>query len=204
MKKIMHQDSISAWATNAAQGLAFWIGHRQALYRHYPLSEGALVAEACNLIHANIDEGLELLCECRYTKLISADNKSHKFGSRDRADLVIVQTKPGRGPVGDLSAAVYSVIEVKRAKAGRKLIEEDLRRLWCLKTSNPKVQALLLVISESRRPARFVSENGLAVRGRQKIQGVKGYFCVRRVCKATASFARKESAHYACLIEVLI
>jgi hypothetical protein len=204
MKRIMRQGSIPAWATNAAQGLAFWIGHRQALYRHYPLSEGALIAEACNLIHANLNEGHKSLCECRYTKLIPVNNKSHQFGSRDRADLVVVQTKPGRGSVGDLSAAVSSVIEVKRAVSGKKLIEEDLRRLGYLKTSNPKVQALLLVISESGRPARFVSENGLAVRGRQEIQGVKAYYRVRRVSKATASFARKESAHYACLIEVLI
>jgi hypothetical protein len=43
------------WAERALQGLAFWIGCRHSLYAHYPLSEGALVAEACNLIYANLD-----------------------------------------------------------------------------------------------------------------------------------------------------
>ena len=40
------------WLENALQGLAFWIGHRHSLFNGYPLVEGALVAEACNLIQA--------------------------------------------------------------------------------------------------------------------------------------------------------
>lgn len=204
MKRIKDKDSLPTWATSAAQGLAFWIGHRQALYRHYPLSEGALVAEACNLIHANLDQDQQLLCECPYTELIPQNKKTHPFESRDRVDLVIVQKKSGLGSPGDLSAEVSFVIEVKRAKTGKKLIEKDLQRLGHLKTANPKVRTLLLVISESGRPAQFVSANGLAVRGVRTISGLKASYRVRRVCKATASFARKEAAHYACLIEVLI
>jgi len=38
------------WTQRALQGVAYWMGHRRCLYRDYPLSEGALVAEVCNLI----------------------------------------------------------------------------------------------------------------------------------------------------------
>lgn len=34
---------------DALQGLVFWIGHRHSLFYDYPLTEGALIAEICNL-----------------------------------------------------------------------------------------------------------------------------------------------------------
>jgi hypothetical protein len=51
------------WTQRALQGVAYWMGHRRCLYRDYPLSEGALVAEVCNLIYANLPDHLELHCE---------------------------------------------------------------------------------------------------------------------------------------------
>ena len=37
------------WLEHALQALAFWIGHRHSLFNAYPLTEGALVAEACTM-----------------------------------------------------------------------------------------------------------------------------------------------------------
>jgi hypothetical protein len=46
--------SLPQWIGRTLQGLAFWIGHRHALYHDHQIPEGALVAEACNLIQANL------------------------------------------------------------------------------------------------------------------------------------------------------
>ena len=35
------------WVDRALQGVTYWMGQRRCLYRDYPLSEGALVAEVC-------------------------------------------------------------------------------------------------------------------------------------------------------------
>ena len=59
------------WLEHALQGLAFWIGHRHSLFNRYPLPEGALVAEACNLIEANIPPEIILLPECMYKNLVT-------------------------------------------------------------------------------------------------------------------------------------
>jgi hypothetical protein len=64
------------WLEHALQGLAFWIGHRHSLFRDYPLSEGALVAEACNLIQANLPRELVLMPECVYKNLVKAGTKA--------------------------------------------------------------------------------------------------------------------------------
>ena len=42
-----------SWMEATLQGLAFWIGHRRAFFRHYPLPEEALVAEDCNFLQEN-------------------------------------------------------------------------------------------------------------------------------------------------------
>ena len=79
-----------AWAEEALQGLAFWIGHRHALYRHYPLSEGALVAETCNLIHNHLKGDELLLCEQPYRRLVPRGMEAKGLGAKSRADLVVV------------------------------------------------------------------------------------------------------------------
>lgn len=87
---------LPVWAMQALQGVTYWIGHRRCLYRHYPLAEGALVAEICNLIHANLPDSLTLTCEVQYSKLLPNAPKPEKGGKekqilmqRARADLVI-------------------------------------------------------------------------------------------------------------------
>lgn len=78
-----------AWLEHALQGLAFWIGHRHSLFREYPLPEGALVAEACNLIQANLPADQILLPECMYANLVSNGIIIDGVTNQSRADLVI-------------------------------------------------------------------------------------------------------------------
>lgn len=192
------------WAEQALQGLAFWIGHRHALYRHYPLPEGALVAETCNLIHAHLKSGELLLCEQQYKRLAPRGTVLTTPGGKSRADLVVVNgiTAEQAKTASSLAHCLVAVIEVKRATAPRAQIDYDLQRLARLKAAVPSTRALLFLVSEAKRPNRFVSPEGRAILGENPIPGTSAKYRVRRACKATAAFSGKESAHYACIVEV--
>jgi hypothetical protein len=192
------------WAERALQGLAFWIGQRHALYRDYPLSEGALVAEACNLIYANLSRDEVLLCEEQYSRLVPHGHWPTGFGQRSRADLVVVVGiyKTRAAESDNLVPYAKEVIEVKRGSAPGSMIDQDLKRLAALKAANPQVRALLFLVSEARRPRRFVSTEGRALLGKHAIPSTLSHYRVRRACKAAAAFSGTESAHYACIIEV--
>ena len=196
---------IAKWLDLSLQGLVFWIGHRRSLFSDYPLPEGALVAEACNLIQANLPSNLVLLPELLYRNLVpNAKRSSVKYqDDRSRADLVICSEDDGLGrKEGNISKHVEYVIEVKRASAPKKDINNDLYRLHKFLKSFPKdtkPRALLLVVSESGAPKCFVT-NGKAKRGQKNIPDCDGHCSVRRVVKA--SFSSKSKAHYACVIEV--
>jgi hypothetical protein len=197
-------DRWPVWSEKALQGLAFWIGHRHALYPGYPLGESALIAEACNLIFANLGPGEVLLCERQYTQLMPDGRWPRNQGMRSRADLVVVtglthsQAEAQTSLLGHLSA----VIEVKRASAPKAQIDQDLKRLAIFKNANKNARAFLFVVAEAKRPRRFVSPEGGAMLGKNNIPGENAHYRVRRACKAAAAFSGKESAHYACIIEV--
>ncbi len=181
------------WLSKALQGVTYWIGHRRCLYPHYPLAEAALVTEICNLIHANLPDKLSLKCEVMYSTLFQRDEKPTELTERARADLMIYETK--------LRNPKY-IIEVKRASAPKAQIDADLRRLSAVKEIIPTSRTFLLVISEARRPTRFVDTEGKSILKKQTIPNSDGHFKVRRTWKAAHAFTKRESAQYACLIEV--
>ena len=191
------------WILNALQGLVFWIGHRHSLYHHYHLAEGALVAEACNLIQANLPTELILMPECMYKNLVGARANMSGIGKRSRADLVVCAAAAKKiGREGNLAAFTKFVFEVKRGNASKQSIEEDLLRLHSfLQVASAGTRGFLLVISEGHAPKMFVKA-GNSIRGDHLIGGCSGYFGVRRTVKAAASFSGHGTAHYACLVEV--
>lgn len=194
------------WLEHALQGLAFWIGHRHSLFRGYPLGEGALVAEACNLIQANLPHGLVLLPECMYANLVKRGASVADTGELARADLVLCDDAARKiGRNGNIAPHTRFVIEVKRADAPSKLINEDLRRLHAyLQAVKSGPRCFLIVVSEGRAPKRFV-QDGQSRRGIHSIKNTNGgTYVVRRSVKAAASFSGKESAHYVCLLEVFL
>lgn len=191
------------WLEHALQGLAFWIGHRHSLFRQYPLPEGALVAEACNLIQANLPRDLVLMPECMYRNLVAAGSVVQGVVAAARADLVLCAADARSiGREGNVSAHTKFVIEVKRGNASRQSIDADLRRLHSyLLVATAGTRCFLVVVSESLAPKRFVKD-GRSLLGRHPIPKSTGHYRVRRSVKAAASFSGKESAHYACLVEV--
>ena len=86
-----------SWTREALQGVTYWIGHRRCLYRDYALSEGALVAEICNLIYANLPDDFVLMCEVQYSRLIGYDERPTELTERARADLVVAEKESGTG-----------------------------------------------------------------------------------------------------------
>lgn len=183
----------------ALQGLAFWIGHRHSMFRSYPLPEGAMVAEACNLIQANLVDCLELKPELQYNKVVPPGTELEGIGNLARADLAILSR---HGADAREFERVHFVLEVKRGSASKASIDDDLKRLHSFLGGTPtNARAFLIVVSESRAPARFVAE-GKSRLGSHSVPGTNGFFHVRRTVKAAASFSQKSSAHYVCLIEV--
>lgn len=186
------------WAAPALQGLAFWIGHRRALYSDYPLGESALVAELCNLIQRHLPNEKHLRCEVQYAEL---KVKSECLGPLARMDLLVSlrPTPPETQPTPQVA------IEVKRAGSAKALIDSDFKRLAALKAAHPKMRAFLVVVAEASRPKQFVNEQGEAVDKSQPIANTDFRYKVRRVLKASHTFKpdRLHHAQYACLVEVL-
>lgn len=185
------------WAQRALQGVAYWMGHRRCLYRDYPLSEGALVAEICNLIYANL-ENLQLLCEVQYSSFVRGATLPEILQGRTRADLVVAEKQEP----SDADLVPKFVIEVKRASSPWSLMAADLQRLAAARRLCPGVRAFLFVISEANRPKTFVHRRGHSRRGKHVIPNSEGYYRVRRTWKAAHAFTKRERAQYACLIEV--
>lgn len=198
-----HLRARQPWLELALQGLAFWIGHRRSLFRDYPLSEGALVAEACNLIQANLPHALVLLPECLYRNLVAPGATVKGVGARARADLVLCGSAAKKiGRDGNVSQHTECVIEVKRGNASSQAIDDDLKRLHSyLTVARTGTRCFLFIVAEGRAPTRFVKD-GKSKLGANAISGTSGSYRVRRTVKAAASFSGKESAHFVCLVEV--
>jgi hypothetical protein len=186
------------WVERALQGISYWMGHRRCLYRDYPLSEGALVAEVCNLIYANLPEPLQLLCEVQYSSFVDRNPIPQILRGKIRADLVVTEAPVRRGA----SPVPKFIIEVKRASAPTSQINADLSRLAAVRRLCPEIRAFVFVISEANRPRRFVNDDGHSIVGMHKIPNCDGHYRVRRTWKAAHAFAKRDRAQYACLIEV--
>ena len=196
--ELVREKDWPSWAESGLQGVAFWIGHRRAMYPHYPLSEGALVAELCNLIAGKLSDSHMLKCEVMYATLLGKrqPKADSVLTERARADLVVAR----RERSGNETPIV--IIEVKRLSAGDAQLNADLRRLAEARRALPGIKSYLFVIAEAQRPDRFVSVKGSSKRGMTPIPGDKGHYRVRRTFKAAHAFERRERAQYCCLVEV--
>ena len=207
-----------SWTDDALQGISFWIGHHRALYRHHTLPEGAIVAELASLISRHLYDTEKnrqyLYCEVRYKKIAARWTER----SKERVDMLLSNDKVQEDAVSrhDFSRSANCAIEVKRATAPRKFIDEDLKCLAELRRKNRKLKAAyLVVVGEKRIPKRFgeikKSKKTLRVfykRGKQ-FSAQKGnqrrrpafWYRVRRFCIASPSFRPNRNLHWACLIE---
>lgn len=193
---------LPSWVTTALQGLAFWIGYRRALYRGYPLSEGALVSELRGLLHSNLPDELFLKCEIAYSHLVKKRPRPEPISGRTRADIVIANKIESKTKNNKLILNPKYVIEFKRSKAPTREINKDLQRLAAFKSTNSDARAFLFVLSEADRNDRFVDERGKSRLGAQNIPNSTGTFRVRRTLRAAPAYTKRDSANYASIIEV--
>lgn len=198
-------DAIPNWIDPVLQGLSFWIGHQRAYFSDYPLLEGAITAEMCNLINSKINHKADghLYCEVLYRNLVDEIDQT-------RADLVIAKTEKYLSKVNrhDLAETVSTVIEVKRGTTSREEVSKDLRRLARIKYRMPKVRAFLIIVSEGKLPNQYnwfaesKTDDVVASRKSIKIEGEDAECKVRRVCKVTSSLKPQSAFHSAIMIEV--
>ena len=194
----LKNEKIPRWAERALQGITHWIGHRRCVYRDYPLAEAALVAEVCNLIFANLADGMTLKCEVQYSSLLKGKESPTLLTQRARADLVVFEKPSDKAgePIPRF------IIEVKRALAPRKQILVDLRRLAAVRQEHEELRAFMFLISEAHRPIDYVNLNGTSIKGLQKISESDGRYLVRKTFKAAQAISKIDRAQYACLLEV--
>jgi hypothetical protein len=176
------------------QGVVHWMGLRDCYFAAYPLTEGAIVAELCNLIAASLPSDLKLSPEFRIEELTGV--KQSGKGRREAVDLVIERRSVGR-PIPPLFC-----IEVKRWKKGS--YEEDIDKLQAAKAArNGTWRGFVLVVAQGSRPDALVTEKGLARRRGKMSTKAGSEFLVRRVCKALHTLkADSTTGYWACLLEV--
>jgi len=178
------------------QGLAYWIGYKQQLYRHYPIREGEIVGELLSLSSSRFDSKYMVEAEVMYKSLCKGWGKK-----TERADIVIT----------DVKTSEKYVIEVKRKEADNRDVAGDFYRLANLKDKDNSITSLLIHVSPNARPTRFVDESGKAVRSKETLV-YNRFTQVKMVKKALNQFysfvdgkkvdSAVEKAHYVSLIEV--
>lgn len=191
------------WMRSALQGIAFWVGHRRSIYSAHELTEGALTAELCNLIHAHLDKRFRLRCEEPYTKLLPRGVTRPAVPSKARIDLSVWERYKPDGEDKSRQRVLYA-IEVKRATASNTLINQDLQRLAAIVEESERIRAFLCVISEGFRPKRFTTARGMRKTNAVPIEGTSSVYVVLDAKKASHIFDNRDRAHYACVLEVLI
>ena len=178
------------------QGLAYWIGYKQQLYRHYPIREGEIVGELLSLFSSKFDSNYMIEAEVMYKSLCKGWGKT-----TERADIVIT----------DVKTSEKYVIEVKRKEASTMDILDDFYRLGKLKGKDESIICLFIHASPNQRPTRFVDGSGKAVRRKSTLINTR-FTQVRIVKKASNQFysfvngkkvdSAVEKAHYVSLTEI--
>jgi len=182
-------------------GVCFWVGHRRAFYRRHPLSEGAIVAELCNLINANLPKDLELLCEQPYSQFVHVGDETSKFTERSRVDLCVCTL---RDNARDAIKSCKMLIEVKRGSSSKASIKSDLARLAEVKRQRPNLRVVLFLVSERSRPAPYVTPKGFRSKRLYALEEDDLFVCkVLSAKKAVPALTDLDTAHYACALEVL-
>ncbi len=211
-KKTIKFHPIPAWTDDVLQGISYWMGYRRSYYRDYPLLEGAVVAELCNLLASKLhptNDG-RVFCEVPIANLMQ-DHTSRAERDSIRYDLLIAKETGNVRNSGqhNFFDSASIAMEVKRGSASRNDVSKDLQRLAMLNSFRPNVRTFLLLISEGKLPNQFAwfaeSENPddvTAARNPVSVQGINAVIKVRRVCKAMSS-VKSKSGHSAILIEVI-
>jgi hypothetical protein len=193
---------IPNWLITSLQGLTFWIGYKRALYRGYPLPEGALATELRSLLHANLPDELFLKCEVAYSKIVDGLPRPKPIAGSARVDLMVASRIDTKDPSNRWQYEPEYVFELKLAKATNTLIDKDLSRLAAFQATRKGVRAFLIVLSEADRHNRFVTDKGQTHKGTHKVPDSDGTYMIRRTVKAASAYVNRDKGNYATMVEV--
>jgi hypothetical protein len=188
------------WAEPALQGISYWIGWNYARYPHWPLTEGALVAELQRLIASNIDSDEALCAEVNVEDLLNPKLTNDEIRP-GRVDIVLVKKIKGqRLDAHRVREDAVAIIEVKRSGPWNK-IEEDIVRLSCLERHlGDSARSFVIITSQAKSFGKHFAKDGVALKPWQSLGDAE--YKVRRLCRATAALSGRSSSHCACIIEV--
>lgn len=189
------------WAEPAIQAISYWMGWNHVRYRHWPLTEGALVAELQRLIASNIGSDEALCAEVDVKYLCDPKLTTDEKIRGGRVDIVITKKVKGQRPNDkQVRENVVAIIEVKRAKQWNK-IKEDIVRLSMLSSHlGASVRSFVIVTSEAKPFEKRFAKNGKALKPIQSLDNAE--YKVLRLCRATAALGQSKAPHCACIVEV--
>lgn len=138
------------WTDTVLQAITYWIGWNHTKYRHWDLTEGAIVAELQRLIASELDSDEALYAETYADTLINLNPFPEDVKRKEHYDLVIAKKHEGSRPdKNELHEFVTAVIEVKRNKSWNK-IEEDIQKLARLAKYRKNTRFFIIVTSEGK------------------------------------------------------
>lgn len=193
--KAVKSADVPKWLARAMQGVTYWMGLRDSYFGSYHLTEGAIVAELCNLIAAHLPDDLKLSPEYKIEKLTGVPVKGR--GRKPSFDLAIEEKRPGR------PSPPLVCVEVKRLSGGD--YEADIDKMADVRKDGAGTwRAFVLITSQAERPEDLVTAKGLAPRGGDfETKKGKTKYRVKRVCKALhTQKADSVSGYWACLLEL--
>lgn len=200
---------VPGWFDEPLRGLVFWLGYHSVRYRHYPLTEGAIVAELTAFLHARIPAISTAICpETLYREIARGD-----FGST-RADIVVGPVQKVNNRVRPKPELVEAIIEVKRSNYWP-AIDTDLRRLlaYLATAQAAQARAFLVVACQAGPPPECFATKSDSVGWKASRRGIPlhdaqgqlvGKARARRIVRAAASITKEASStHHVCLVEVV-
>ena len=201
--------ALPGWFDEPLRGLVFWLGYHSVRFRHYPLSEGAIVAELTAFLYASrLVASKAIFPETSYREIASGN-----FG-KTRADIVIGPGTKVNGRLRPVPDRVEAVIEVKRRNYWPDIVS-DLRRLldYLAASQAPQARAFLVVACQAGPPPKRFAVKSDKVGWKASRQGISlcdteghvaGKARVRRIVRAAASIKKEASStHHVCLVEVV-
>lgn len=191
----MKNEAVQKYIEDSLQALAFWVGYQHQIYRHHILPEGAIVAELARMIDGIVKNGAQTHCERMYRELVNIGD----WNNNERVDIALIEEKK--------DAHVLAMIEVKRASSPVKEFEADIAALSKFKMHNPGALTFVVVVSQAKRPRKWVNDKGVAIRKMMQTkltddQGLPFQYKVVRALKSGCSFKSIDRANFCCLIKV--
>lgn len=225
------KNNMTSYFDAPLQGCLGWMLCREALFNNFDIRELPITDQLCCLLQARMPQGIKVLCEESYSKIMMSAGATGHYSSNSRllkdcrADIIIKKDNE-----------ILAVIEVKRYKnkcsedsTNIKGIEEDIRQLAAIKQESPHIRTFEFIIASKIVPTEFVecatgrakkierkcfssSSNPLKIKDYMTYRPIRSLSLVthkisKKATKSPTEFEQASKklfseASYACIVEV--